>query len=301
MTFKRKILFVIVPVLLAATLFYLFNQLLDIGFQTDIPLSDERSQVLQKKSDTRYIGVVSRFSPSLLYKGYQPLIDYLNEQTKYYFELRLNRTYEESVRQLANGELQAAFLGTYVFMAKMDDYPIYAFMAPLNESAKPRFQTVLIMREDYPYKGLVDLSGKRIGVPSRLSFSGNWLKKYILPGLYSKEMSLPEFIHYDFHHTVVQHVIRGDLDGGVVKDRVADEYMGKGLRIVEKSEFIPASPLVAGPGSSDEIIAAIKAVLVNIKADEISLLNSWDPEFRNGFTIVDNTLYEKFKQHLELK
>lgn len=292
---RKKLLATIIPILLVATLFYFFSQMMDIGFHTDIPPIGDKNQVSKKDKTILYIGVVSRFSPSLLYKGYQPLIDYLNKQTDYHFELRLNKSYEESVKQLAEGKLQAAFLGTYVFNSKMDDYPLHAFLAPLNKERKPLFQTVLLMREDTPYHSFVDLSGKKIGVPSRLSFSGNWLQEYVLPNLYSKNMPLPEFIHYDFHHTVVQHVIRGNLDGGVVKDRVADEYTGKGLRIVEKSDPIPASPLVSGPGSSEEVITAIESVLVNIKNKKLSELNSWDPEFKNGFILVNNGLYREFK------
>jgi len=275
--------------------------MLNIEFINDIP-AIEKEQVYQKKAGpVNYIGVVSRFSPSLLYKGYQPLIDYLNENTEYHFELRLNKTYQDAVTQLATGELQAAFLGTYVFISNLDKFPIYTFLAPLNNDGLPHFQSVLISREDYEYKSLIDVAGKKIGVPSPSSFSGNWLQEIILPTTAINKSELPQFINFDFHHTVVLHVIRGDLQMGVVKDRVADEYLGKGIKILEKSLFIPASPLVRGENSSESVITAMKIVLTAIDPKNAQFLINWDPEFHNGFSVVDNSPYEVFKKTLKKK
>lgn len=273
--------------------------MLDIRFNEEVSFAGSEDTLSLKRGPVYKIGVVSRFSPSLLYRGYQPLISYLNKRTPYTFQLHLNKTYSEAVQELASGRLQAAFLGTYVFLTYMNEQPIHAFLAPLSSDGQPHFRIVLLTREDFPYRELTDFSSKKIGVPSPLSFSGNWLQKYVLPQIWPSNLLVPQFISYDFHHTVVQHVLRGDLAGGVVKDRVANEYAGKGIRIIRKSRFIPASPLVQGPASDAKIIQAISTVLADIPAKDKPLLQKWDAEFHNGFLKVNDRLYIEFKQKLE--
>ena len=300
MTVKNRILFSLLPLMFVIISIFLFEQMLDIGFSEKLSSLPGRQIAENDNGPVYQIGVVSRFSPSLLYRGYQPLISYLNRMTPYSFELRLNRSYDQAVQELASGKLQAAFLGTYIFLTYMDKQPINAFLAPLNPDGKPHFQIVLITREDFPFRSLRDFSAKRIGVPAPMSFSGNWLQKFVLPQNWPVTLAPPRFISYDFHHTVVQHVLRGDLAGGVVKDRVAAEYTGKGIRIIRKSRFIPASPLVKGPASKKQIIDAIQTVLTNIPAENVHILTQWDAEFQHGFVRVDDETYKRFKQELTM-
>ncbi len=299
MTVKSKFFLTGLPLLFVLFSIFLYERMLDINFNEVPPNIIKQPWPGNGDSIVFKIGVVSRFSPSLLYRGYQPLIAYLNSQTPFHFELRLNKTYSEAVQQLASGELEAAFLGTYVFLKYMDFQPIHAFLAPLSSDGQPHFRIVLITREDFPYEKLTDFSGQRIGVPSPLSFSGNWLQKYILPKVWPAGKPKPQFVSYDFHHTVVQHLIRNDLAGGVVKDRVAEEYAGKGIRIVRRSRYIPASPLVRGPASDQRVIEAISDALTRIPDRKRMVLKEWDAEFRHGFVRVKDQLYKKFKQELK--
>jgi ABC-type phosphate/phosphonate transport system substrate-binding protein len=266
--------------------------MLDLEFQDDIgkiPPAPEK-----KAEKTYYIGVVSRFAPSLLYKGYQPIVDYLNRVTPYRFALKMSNSYEDAVEQLSRGETVAAFLGTYVFAAKMRNDSLFALLAPRNDEGKPVFRVMLVTREDSKIDEVGELAGKKVGMPSRMSFSGNWLQMSLDKELLKKI----RFIHYDFHHTVIQHIFREDIAAGVVKDRVAEEYIGKGIRVIKKSEQIPASPLVAGPLSDKEVLEKITEALTGEVAEEEADLNKWDPEFKNGFIRVKNKQYAALRKKI---
>lgn len=56
-------------------------------------------------------GIIPRYNPMVMYRNYQPPMDYLSAHTPYRFELKLSRNYPDAVRMLRTGETQVASLG----------------------------------------------------------------------------------------------------------------------------------------------------------------------------------------------
>lgn len=247
-----------------------------------------------EKQRTVYVGVISRFSPNLIYEGYQPIMNYLSRVTPYQFVLKLSNSYEKTILQLDHGEVQAAFLGTYIYLKTRKEYPIKCILKPLNSHFEPYFRSVIITRTDSPFHSIADLKGKRLALPSPLSFSGNWLPRYELKK-HNLTISDLDTVHYfDHHHTVIYQVLRGNFDVGVVKDRVAYEFIDKGIRFLAFSEPIPGSPIVVKSDLDPEIIKAIQTALlkINIREPEYKeLVKNWDPEFAFGFTEAQDEDY----------
>ena len=273
-------------VFLILNLGLLYNSLLDISFtsfQSGKPNNFDPRPVV-------YFGVVSRYSPHLLYEGYQPLMDYLSSETPYKFRLRLSHTYQETIEQLKNGVVSAAFLGTYIYIRNRSDSDLQCILKPLNKNGTPFFHSVVVTLRDSGINTIEDLKGKRLALPSHHSYSANWLFKDT--GL--REVDLDSIHHFDFHNTVIYEILKGDFDAGVVKDRVAYEFENKGIRIIQQSKSIPASPVVIHKRTKPEIAQAIKEALlkIDIKQDIYKkLIQSWDPEFRYGFVEAFNQDY----------
>ncbi|HDR05443.1 MAG TPA: phosphonate ABC transporter substrate-binding protein [Candidatus Marinimicrobia bacterium] len=241
-----------------------------------------------------WFGVISRYNPQMIYKGYQPLIDYLSEHTPYRFELRLSSDYEESVRQLERGEADLAFLGSLIYARRRQLSHLQCILKPLNRDGEPLFYSALISRIDSPVKALSDLRGKRIALPSRHSWSGNWL----LDTLQNSGIAVTELGRIDYfpyHHTVLYQALRGDYDAGVVKDRVWREYSGKDMRVIMLSDAVPGSPIVVRKGVDDALVLAVKKALLAIDSQKPAfqlMLSDWDEEFRNGFAPANDSDYD---------
>ncbi len=264
----------------------LYSGFMDISYSTsDIsapPVKDSRPIV--------YFGVVSRYSPHLLYEGYQPLMDYLSRETPYRFSLRLSRTYRETIDQLSRGEVAAAFLGTYIYIQNRSEKKLRCILEPLNKNGKPFFHSVVITGPNSSIKNLADLKGKRLALPSPYSYSANWL---------FKETSLTHsnfdsIRHFDFHNTVIYRVLKGDFDAGVVKDRVAEKFTDAGIRIIYQSALIPASPIVVHENTKPEITSAITEAFLKVdpqKEEYKKVLQNWDSEFQYGFAPATDADY----------
>ncbi len=267
-----------------AGFFILSLSLLYSGFM-DISFSNAETAVtqIQDKRPVVYFGVVSRYSPHLLYEGYQPLMDYLSGETPYRFRLRLSRTYRETIEQLTRGEVAAAFLGTYIYIQNHQEKNLRCILKPLNKQGLPFFNSVIITGPNSRIRGLADLKEKRLALPSPYSYSANWLFK-------ETNLNRSDFDsirYFDFHNTVVYRVLKGDFDAGVVKDRVAEKFSGAGIRIVYQSAPIPASPIVVHKNTPPEITRAIINALlkINLRQKQYKkLVQNWDAEFQNGFT-----------------
>ena len=249
-----------------------------------------------------YVGVISRFSPNLIYEGYQPIMNYLSRVTSYQFVLKLSNSYEKTILQLDHGDVQAAFLGTYIYLKARKNYPIKCILKPLNNHFEPYFRSVIVTRSDSPFHSIADLKGKRLALPSPLSFSGNWLPRYEFKK-YGLTISDLDTVHYfDHHHTVIYQVLRGNFDVGVVKDRVAYEFINKGIRFLASSEPIPGSPIVVKADLDPIIIEAIQKALLQIDirdSEYKELVKNWDPEFTFGFTVARDEDYDHIASIIE--
>lgn len=294
--FRKKILAISLAffIFLVVFTFFLHRTIVDITF----PYPDElqTGEVFNRSpADTVHFGVISRFPANVLYQGYQPVMDYLSSETDYYFELVISRSYIETVQELGNGELDAAFLGSYIYTKSRDDYNITPILKPLNEDGKPFFHSAVIVREDSDVHELPHLKSHSLALPSRQSYSGNWLFYTGFEHYNMTHGDLSGIGYFDHHHSVVYEVIRGSYDAGSVKDRVAREFEDRGIRIIELSPPIPGSPIVVPEHYDEAKVQAISSALLNIDPDDPKfqdLIKGWDPEFAFGFTRAEPSDYD---------
>ena len=280
---------VILVLLLSSNLIY--YDILDIA---TVKKNADNAPALKKKP-VRYFGVISRYSPFLIYEGYQPVMDYLSENTLYRFELKLSKNYEQTIRQLAGGEVAAAFLGSYLYIKKRKPFHLRCILKPLNQNRKPYFHSVLIYSANRPLKDIADLAHKKIALPAPLSYSANWLLSDILPRLGLPQSALDSVHFFSHHNTVVYQVLKGKFDAGVVKERVARDYFHQGIRILARSPGFPSSPVVVSFKTDSALVRQIRQALLKIDISRPGcqrLLSGWDAEFRYGFVPANDADYD---------
>ncbi len=281
---------------------FAYRKALDISTPFPPVKKTERERAGNAGKPVVYFGVISRYPPNIIYQGYQPLMDYLSEQTPYRFVLKLSTSYQETVKQLVEGKVAAAFLGSFIYAKTRRKYGIKCILKPLNENFKPFFHSVLITRSKSLIYSFEDLKGKKLALPSDQSFSGNWLPLYELKKYGLSVQDLDSLHHFAHHHTVVYQVLKGNFDAGVVKDRVAKEYLDRGIRIFGYSDPIPGSPIVVPRNYNPEVVDAIRSALLKIDVHQPKyqkLVKNWDKEFAYGFTEASDSDYQSIQEILK--
>ncbi|MBP3191350.1 PhnD/SsuA/transferrin family substrate-binding protein [Natronogracilivirga saccharolytica] len=293
---RKKILVISLVIFLFAVVFTLFLHRSIVDITSPYPGEVETVEVLHRSpADTVHFGVISRFPANILYQGYQPVMDYLGRESDYHFELVISRSYIETVQGLGSGELDAAFLGSYIYTKSRDEYNIIPILKPLNKNGEPFFHSVVIVREDSDKHGLPHLKGHSLALPSAQSYSGNWLFRSGFDQYNMTRDDLSAIEYFDHHHSVVYEVIRGSFDAGSVKDRVAREFEGRGIRVIDQSPPVPGSPIVVPEDYDEYKVEAISSALLNIDPDHPDfqeLISRWDKEFAFGFTRAEPRDYD---------
>ncbi len=105
-------------------------------------------------------GVIPRYNPLVMYKRYQPIMDYLTAETPYRFELKISRDYSEAVRFLREGITPISSLGDVTFTEASKLYGAIPILKPLNREGSPYYRSAIIVSQNSPLKSLAELKGK---------------------------------------------------------------------------------------------------------------------------------------------
>ncbi len=239
----------------------------------------------QEKPLIRF-GVIPRYNPLVMYKRYQPIMDYLTRVTPYRFELKISRDYPEAVRFLQQGVTQISSLGDVTFAEANLSYQAQPILKPLNKQGFPFYRSAIVVRNDSPLRSIPELRGKKVAFGSLHSTSGNLYPRYLLWDNGIPLQALKSFSNLQHHDAVAKAVLKGQYDAGAVKDIVAEKYRSHGLRVLGWSKPIPAVPLVIRKDTPPAMVAAITQALLKLdrsNPEHRQIMESWDDEFNNGF------------------
>ncbi|WP_025323189.1 phosphate/phosphite/phosphonate ABC transporter substrate-binding protein [Deferrisoma camini] len=231
-------------------------------------------------------GVIPRYNPLVMFRSYQPIMDYLTESTPYRFELKVARSYDEAVQFLADRDVELASLGDVTFVEAYRSFGAVPLVRPLNADGRPYYRSVIIVRKDSPIRDLSDLKGKRVAFGSVHSTSGNLIPRFFLFRHGVRIEDLASATNLGKHDIVAKAVLKGEYDAGAVKDVVAERYRRHGLRFLARSDPIPSVPIVAHPATDPAVREAVKRALLAVDPENPVFqerLSQWDPEFRHGF------------------
>lgn len=260
-------------------------------------LSHAASQTGELAADGKpiiYFGIIPRYNPMIMYRNYQPIMDYLTEHTSYHFELKLARDYTEAVALLREGITPIASLGDVTFTEAQRKFGAVPILKPLNAKGEAFYHSIIIVPEDSAIRTLADLKGKTFAFGDPHSTSGNLIPRYFLFQHGITLFDLEEFVTLGSHDAVAKAVLKGKYAAGAVKDVIAYRYQEHGLRFLAESDPIPSVPIVVRADAPTALVAAVKKALLAIDAKDPrqrARMKNWDPEFRNGFVEANSDDY----------
>jgi phosphonate transport system substrate-binding protein len=286
MTVRSKAFGLVLGFLALSSIGYWFA--LDV--KTPLPVPQEKN--IEGKERV-YFGVISRYSPRSIIAGYQPLMDYLSDNTPYHFNLRLSRTYLETVRQLSEGEVDFASLGNFTYINAHKTYGFKCIAMPLNANGTLDNFDDIIVRSDSPIQSIEELKGKSFAFASRQSFSA-WIAIWMLDHAGISFEDLSKYDYLSHHDVVAEKVLRGDYDAGMVKTIVAQDYLDKGIRVLKRSPAIPSVPLVVAnqvdSAKTKSVLTVLLSLSDRINSGEVST-QGWDREVAYGYERGNDSLY----------
>ena len=205
-------------------------------------------------------GVLNQQSPQLTAERWNPIFQYLSDNTGLKFQLRMGPNVQATNAMMEKGEFDLVFTnhnfrsefdGVYKVMARWGNTPIFAVIAVPDSS------TIFKLK---------DLDGKRIAYPSQNAFVAYAVPKAALrkAGVKDNEVMAGN------QEGAVAQMASGLVDAAAVNSRFLSQYAArKGLKYREiyTSEPYPDLAVLGHPRLSKEQFAAIQGALLKMRND----------------------------------
>jgi phosphonate transport system substrate-binding protein len=256
------------------------------------PVAQEKDGA--KSEAPHLFGVVSFYSPRMMYLKYQPLVDFLSEHTGRQWELHINTSYQETVDDLCSGQLTAAYLGPLTYVRAHAACGAETVLR-LQTGGRDTYRSYILVRDDSPVRKLADLEGVRFGFGSVLSTSSHLVPRAMLAKAGVDIGDGTQCLYFEHHERAARAVLVGEADACGVRDIVGERFLGRGLRILARSQPIPNFPIVIAPHGSDEIRREIVRALVELPKQDPDIARSmrvWDEELAHGFVPSNDAEYD---------
>lgn len=242
------------------------------------------------------IGFLSVSRIHAAYDSYAPLAEYLTAHTPYRFRIIIPQTSEDLVGFLEERTTEVAFFGALDYLDAHRQYGAVALVKPLNREGEPVSRSVFITRNDTSLAALSDLPGHSLALSSFHSTWGNLIPRYGLSRAGVRLEALQSVENLSEEEEVVQSVLDGRVEAGAVKDVVAFQRKGDGLRWLHVSDPISTGPMAIRPDLPTPIVQALLRALLALTPDDADARSDWNEEIRYGFVRANDADYEPVRK-----
>lgn len=234
-------------------------------------------------------GSVAMDIPAVMHKRLRPLTRYLSEKLGSPVSLKLSPNMGVAIKEVANKQVDLAYL-TPVAYLKAHAQGGAKLIAKTVTNGKASFQLMIVVKEDSPYKTMADLKGKTFAFGDKKALLQR--AAVIGAGINMDDFSDYQFIgHYD---NIARAVLNGDFDAGILKDTMAFQWKGKGLRILAESPDLPPYNITASGDIDDDTLAKLKEAFLSLdksNPEHLKIIKAIDKKY-DGFAATSDAEYD---------
>ncbi len=252
-----------------------------------------------KPSPRKRFGVVSVYTPRVMYLKYQPLANYLESATGEPWDLVLVDSYEKAVEDLCAGKLTMANLGPYTYArahAACQVIPV----VKLNTHGKPTYHGLIMVRVDSKLQHLEELAGKKFGFGEPMSTASSLVARGMLEDAGLRVGVNLSCRYYAQNEQAARAVLLREVDACAVRDIVGEKFVARqALRVLARSDQIPNFVLGLAPGTPPalrEQLVRVLAVLPGQNRWVAAAMKDWEEELSEGFVPVSDEEYDPIRK-----
>ncbi|RJP72403.1 MAG: phosphate/phosphite/phosphonate ABC transporter substrate-binding protein [Candidatus Abyssobacteria bacterium SURF_17] len=197
------------------------------------------------------VGIVPEQNLLVQSQRYEPLVEYLSHKLGEGFsvKLKLLPTYIEACRSLANGDINAAFLGSLAY-ATVRDY--VTVLARPDYGGVSTYRGIVFVRADSGIESVEQMRGRRLVMGGKTTTAG-----YVFPLYYFKDKGISDYGTYfseasfvGTHEDAILAVLEKRADVGAAKDLVyrmlvrENPALEQTVRILAQSPPVPSNAFV---------------------------------------------------------
>ncbi len=260
----------------------------------------ERFRFSSVRGQSLRLGVVPLQEPSVMYRKFTPLSEYLAARLGRRVDLKVAIDMESAIKDIGENTTQLCAMGPANYIEANTKHRVKVIAKALR-LGKPFHRAATVVRADSGMQYVKDLKGKTFAFVSPKSATG-----HIMPLAVLKEagMSIDDLASHRFlgdHEKVARAVLAGEFEAGGMMEETAAKYAGMGLRILQLSPEIPEFNICCNPSVDEATMNAIRDALTSLdvtRKDEATILRSLGKDC-TGFVSATEADYDRFKTAIQ--
>jgi phosphonate transport system substrate-binding protein len=201
-------------------------------------------------------------------RRYEALASYIASVLGRPVELVTNNTYEGVLDDFATGQVDAAFLGSFVAVLAMDRYDARVLVKPETPAGVTTYRSVLFTRADAPIGSIEELAGRSIAMVKATTAGDLFPIHVMVQGGLLDAAAGVDFRWVGTHDAAIQEVVEGRTDAGAAKDLRLIAYEQSHpvvrLRRLEVGPSVPNNALFAGALMPEELAEGLATMLTTM-------------------------------------
>lgn len=219
-----------------------------------------------------YLGLIPERDIFDQRRRYRALADYLSDQLGRPVTLVTSNTYHGALKDMTEGRIDAAFMGSLVATLAMDQLQARVLVKPEDLNGDTMYHGVLFVRDDSSVQRLDELAGRTIAMV-KTTTAGHLYPIYTLVELGLFEDPNPVKIRWDgTHDRVIQDVFDGEVDAGAAKnlriDAFEQAHPGYHFRRLADGDAVPNNALVVRPDMDSGLTSRLERALLAMHENE---------------------------------
>jgi len=210
------------------------------------------------------VGVVPQFEARRLHQIWQPVLNYMEKETGYRFELVGSPTINAFEAEFLDGEFDFVYMNPYhlIMASKSVGY------LPLVRDVGRELYGVLVVEKSGGINEVKELSGKIIAFPAPNALGASLQMRQELTDIFKIEFSSR---YVKTHDSVYLNVLLGEASAGGGVQKTLDqqkEPIRNSLRIIHRTTPVPPHPFAVHPRVPKQVADRVKKALLNLGASE---------------------------------
>lgn len=294
---RKSILFLIfVFILCLASILYVFWL---------FPKGEKKEEVselfwveVKGAGETLNLEVIPYEEPTLIYKEWKVLRDYLNRKLSemgWKVELKIARDYRSAINDVGLGVADLAILSPTIYLEGRKDFCI----SPLSvlKWKEGGEKCVLVARKDSEINSFSDIKGKSFAYSDEKSYCGSLMPHKLMNEnniVYNTDFKAVRY--FQNYSAVLEAISRGEFDAGMVRETVFKKANLPNLKVVFTSEPIFSDFVLAATFDFDKSLAEnIIKILEEIPPQVMAQIN---PNYESWKRVADEE-YEGLRKEIK--
>ncbi len=235
------------------------------------------------------LGSVAMDIPAIMHRRLSPLRRYLAERLAMPVTLRLSPDMPAAIRALATGEVDIAYLTPVAYLHAREQGGAQLLVKTVTRG-QDHFRLMIVVRQDSPWQQVADLAGRSFAFGDRAAV----LQQAVVVGAGLDLAALADYRFLGHLDNVARAVLNGDFDAGILKDTMAYQWQGRGLRILYASPALPPYNIAARADLDPRLVAELRAAFLALdpaRPADRAVIKALDPRY-DGFVAATDQEYD---------